>query len=221
MQVNDTIARYVEELIGKLGNKKGKKGKSQAEKTILSTPQTNPAYNLSLSGKIPPPNWDNGFWTKSTPTMTDEEMEEKMAEFGREFAERSVEIGNSGKPAAMINRELKNLRDEFKHKKDDLMDMYISVVSPDRKAAYANANLQESHTIYGTEKNILGGNELMRWNATTNSWSPWMTEAEGARMKKLYNIFADTVLAYEAEHNLKVPHTTISETVAPPMNNYK
>jgi len=211
MQVNDTIARYVEELIGKLGTKKGKKGKSQVEKTTLSTPQANPAYNVSLSGKPPPPNWDSGFWTKSTPTMTDEEMENKMAELGREFAERSVEIGNSGKPAAMINRDLKNLRDEFEFRKADVMGMYISVVSPDRKAAYANANLQESYTIYGTEKNILGGNELMRWNPSDNSWSPWMTEAEGARMKKMDNIFADTVLAYEAEHNLKVPHTTISK----------
>ncbi|MCL2284450.1 MAG: hypothetical protein FWC26_14130 [Fibromonadales bacterium] len=81
--------------------------------------------------------------------MTDEEMENKMAELGREFAERSVEISNSGKSASMINRELKNLRDEFEY----------------RKAAYANANL-----------------------------------------------FSDTILAYEAEHKLKIPHTTISKS---------
>jgi len=210
--VENAEYNVINELMGKIKGKKGKKGQSQAEKALLSSTQTNPAYNLSLSGNPPPPNWDNGFWTKRTPTMTDEEMEEKMAELGREFAERSVEIGNSGKSSSMINRQLKNLRDEFEFRKADVISMYISVVSPDRKAAYASANLKESYTIYGTEKNVLGGNELMRWNPSDNSWSPWMTEAEGARLKKMYNIFSDTILAYEAEHKLKIPHTTISNS---------
>ena len=214
MQVNDTMARYVEELIGKLGTKKGKKSKNQADKTTLSTQQTNPAYNLSLSGPRPPI-WE-GQWTKRPPAMTDEEFEKKIAELGTEFAERSVEIGNSGKSASMINKELKNLRDEFENRKGDLMNMYVSVVSPDRKTAYAKADFTKSPIVYGEEKDYFGGNELMRWSPS--GWGIVPTAAEMERMGKFDKIFGDMVTAYEKENGIKVPYTTIGGPVAPVKN---
>ena len=172
----------INELMGKIKGKKGRKGQNQA---VLSSTQTNPAYNLSLSGSSPrtPPVWDDGFWTKRERTMTDEEMEEKMAELGREFAERSVEIGNSGKPAAMINRELKDLRDEFEYRKADVICMYVSVVSPDRKAAYANADFKDDNKVYGSETNYRGEKDLMRWNPSFG-WAMIPTNAENERLKK-------------------------------------
>jgi len=208
MQVNDTIAMYVEELIGKLGTKKGKKSKNQVEKTTLIPTQANPAYNLSLSGPRPPI-WE-GQWTKRPPAMTDEEFEKKIAELGTEFAERSVEIGNSGKSASMINKELKNLRDEFENRKGDLMNMYVSVVSPDRKAAYAASN--GDHRVSGNETNYRGDNELMYYNSSNGTWAAVSTKAEVERVGKLNNVFSDVITAYEKEHNLKVPYTTISKT---------
>jgi len=204
--VENAEYNVINELMGKIKGKKGKKGQNQ---TVLSTQQTNPAYNLSLSDKAPPPIWSN-IRTKSEPTMTDEEMENKMAELGREFAERSAEIGNSGKPSSMINRQLKNLRDEFEFRKADLMDMYVSVVSPDRKAAYAASN--GDHKVYGNETNYRGDNELMYYISSSGIWAMVPTNAEIERLGKLNNVFSDTILAYEAEHNLKIPHTTISNS---------
>jgi len=207
--VENAEYNVINELMGKIKSKKGKKGQSQAEKALLSSTQANPAYNLSLSGNPPPPNWDSGIWTKRTPTMTDEEMEEKMAELGREFVERSVEIGNSGKPASMINKELKNLKDEFEYRKDNLMSMYVSVVSPDRKAAYANADFKDAYKAYGNVKNAFGDNELMRYNSSNGVWAVVPTSAEVERIGKLNRIFGDVVTAYEKENGVKVPHTTI------------
>jgi len=207
--VENAEYNIINELMGKI---KGKKGKSQVEKTTLSTPQANPAYKLSLGAGGPPgvPQWDN-IWTKREAVMTDEEIENKMAELGREFAEKSVEIGNSGKPAAMINKELDKLREEYNNKQYDLERMYVSVVSPDRKAAYAKADFKDDNKVYGNERSINGTNAIMSYGP--NAWAVIPTSAEMERQKKLVNIFVDTVRAYEAE-NGKIPHTTISNSWA-------
>jgi len=218
MQVNDTIAMYVEELIGKLGTKKGKKGKNQVEKTTLSTPQANPAYNLSLSGKLPPPIWSN-IRTKSEPAMTDEEFENAIKALAVEFAEKSLEIGNSGKSSSMINKELFNFTQSFINGKyAELENQYVSVVSPDRKAAYANANFKDSNKVYGNEVSYRGDNELMHWNPSLG-WATVTTVAEEERTGKFTRLFIDTLKAYEAEHGVKIPYSTISKEVTP-INHY-
>jgi len=183
--------------MGKKG--KGKKGKVE---------NTNPAYNLSVNTPRTPM-WD-GLWTKREPAMPDEEIEKAMADLATEFAEKSIEIGNSGKSASTINRELDKLRNEYSDKQADLQLMYVSVVSPDRKAAYAKADFTTSNKVYGNERNIVGGNELMSWSPS--GWGIWPTEAESERSKKLTNIYGDTLRAYEAENGVKIPYTTISKS---------
>ena len=206
----------IQELLGGKIKGKGKKGKNKAEQTAVSTMQTNPAYNLSLSSGPRPPTWE-GLWTKREPTMSDEEIEKAVVALALEYAERAMEIGNSGKSSSMINKELFNLNREFEGKKAELEVPYVSVVSPDRKAAYAKANFTESYFVYGNERNITGGNELMRWNPY-HGWSIWPTDTEIERLKKFNNIFGDTITAYETEHGIKIPYTTISKAFVPPIN---
>jgi len=202
-----TEFNVIEALMGKIKGKKGK-GKNKVEMPSLNTMQTNPAYNLSMSTPRTPM-WD-GLWTKREATMPDEEIEKAMADLATEFAEKSIEIGNSGKSASTINRELDKLRNEYGDKQANLQLIYVSVVSPDRKSAYAKADFTTGNKVYGNERNIVGGNELMSYNPS--GWTIWPTEAEGERSKKLTNIYVDTLRAYEAENGVKIPYTTISKS---------
>jgi len=194
----------IEALMGK--KSKGKKG---------NTIQANPAYNVSLSTPRQPM-WDK-FYTKREATMTDEEIENAVKTLALEFAEKSMEIGNSGKGKAMINSMLDKLRQEYDNKMVDLDLMYVSVVSPDRKAAYAKTDFTKSNVVYGNEPTMYGpiGNELLEWRSS--GWATICTAAELERHKILSNIYVDTLMAYEAE-NGQIPYTTISRAVAPPKN---
>ena len=194
----------IEALMGK--KSKGKKG---------NTTQANPAYNLSLNSPKTPM-WDK-FYTKREATMTDEEIESAVKTLALEFAEKSMEIGNSGKGKAMINSMLDKLRQEYDNKMVDLDLMYVSVVSPDRKAAYAKTDFTKGNAVYGNEPTLHGlmGNELLEWSPS--GWVTICTAAEHERSKKLTNIYVDTIRAYEAE-NGQIPYTTISRAVAPPKN---
>jgi hypothetical protein len=192
-----------------LGKPKGKKGKNQT----LATNQTSPAYNLSLSGPRTPM-WDV-FWTKREPIMSDEEFEKEITALALEFAEKSMEIGNSGKGTDMINSMLDKLRNEYNDKKANLELHYVSVVSPDRKAAYAKADFTKAPIVYGNEPSILGGNELMLWGPS--GWSTIPTIAERERSWEFSKIYGKALTAYEKEHG-QIPYTTISRAVAPPRN---
>ena len=194
----------IEALMGK--KSKGKKG---------NTTQANPAYNLSLNSPKTPM-WDK-FYTKREATMSDEEIENAVKTLALEFAEKSMEIGNSGKGKAMINSMLDKLRQEYNNKMVDLDLMYVSVVSPDRKAAYAKTDFTKSNVVYGNEPTMYGpiGNELLEWRSS--GWATICTAAELERHKILSNIYVDTIRAYEAE-NGQIPYTTISRAVAPPKN---
>ncbi len=204
----------IEALMGKVKGKKGK-GKNQAEKVPIATTQTSPAYNLSLSGPRTPM-WDY-FWTKREPIMSDEEFEKEIEALAIEFAEKSMEIGNSGKGKSMINSMLDKLRNEYNDKQANLLLHYVSVVSPDRKAAYAKADSTNSNVVYGNERTLYGmtGNELMSWGPS--GWATHMTQAELERMGKFNNLYIDTLKSYEKEHG-QIPYTTISKAVAPPIN---
>jgi hypothetical protein len=200
--------------MGKIKNKKGK-GKNKAEMPPIT--QTNPAYNLSLSSPRPPM-WD-GLWTKRERTMSDEEYEKAIVDMASKYAEKAMEIGNSGKSSSIINKELYNLNKEFEWKKNELMTSYVSIVSPDRKSAYAQTDFQKNQGpfVYGNEPTMYGpkGNELMSWGPS--GWAIHMTQAEFERMKKFNNIYVDTLKDYETEHG-QIPYTTISRNVAPPRN---
>jgi hypothetical protein len=206
------------ELLGKMKNKKGKKGKTQTEKLNLTTMQTNPAYNLSLSSGPRPPDWSK-ISTKSEPIMSDEEFEKAITDLALEYADRAMEIGNSGKSSSIINKELFNLDREFEEKRSKLMIPYISVVSPDRKAAYAQTDFQKNQgpLVYGNEPTLYGPKEnvLMGWGPS--GWGIYMTRAEEERIGKFNNIYIDTLKAYETEHG-QLPYSTISKEVAPSRN---
>ena len=206
----------IQELLGGKIKGKGKKGKNKSEQPAVSTMQANPAYNLSLSSGPRTPMWD-GFWTKREPIMSDEEFEKEIAALALEFAEKSTEIGNSGKGKAMINSMLDKLRNEYNGKQANLELHYVSVVSPDRKAAYAKTDFTKDNVVYGNEQTLYGitGNELMTWGPS--GWSIHMTQAEFERMGKFRDIYRETLTAYEKEHG-QIPYTTISRAVAPPIN---
>jgi len=111
------------------------------------------------------PMWDSGFYTKREPIMSDEEFEKAIVALAVEYAEKSIEIGNSGKSASMINRELFDFGQKFTNGKKAILEMqFVSVVSPDRKAVLAKADFTNTYSVYGNEKNIFGGNEIMQWS---------------------------------------------------------
>jgi hypothetical protein len=93
--------------------------------------QPNSAYNLSVN-KL---DWDK-IYTKRKPAMSDEEFEKTISALAVEFAKKSAEIENSGKSKAVINSMLDKLKKEYDDKKANLELQYVSVVSPDRKAAW-------------------------------------------------------------------------------------
>jgi hypothetical protein len=193
----------INELMGKFKSKKGKSGKSKAEKSLTIT-QTNPAYNLSLS-KPPPPDWAY-MPSKSEPAMSETEFEEAIKALALEYAERATEIGNSGKNNSMINKEIYNLNREFEWKEGKLKTLFISVVSPDRKAAYGKS---DGHIVNGNDSNYWGENRLM--DCGPSSWAWYPTSAEMERMSKFGEIYMNTLREYETEHG-KLPTTTISKT---------
>jgi hypothetical protein len=206
-----TQFNIIEALMGKIKGKKGK-GKNKAEMPPMAT-QANPAYNVSLSGPRPP-DWDR-IYTKREPAMSDEEFEEAIKALAVEYADRAMEIGNSGKSSSMINNELYKLAREFEEKQYKLQLPYVSVISPDRKAAYATANFTESNSVYGNVPNIYGENKLMMWGP--GGWNTIPTYAEQERIKKFNNIYVDTLKAHQAEYG-PIPYSTISKTIAPNRN---
>jgi len=202
----------IEALMGKIKGKKGKR-KNKAEMPSITT-QANPAYNLSLSGPRPPM-WDV-FWTKREPAMSDEEFEKAIVDLALEYAKKMTEIGNSGKSASMINRELFNFGYEFTNgKKAKLELQYVSVVSPDRKAAFAKTDFTKTNDVLGNEPCVLGRSEIMSWGPS--GWSIVPTIAENERVIKFAAIYRETLAAYEKEHG-QIPYSTISRIAAPPKN---
>jgi hypothetical protein len=177
---------------GKFDYKKGKKGKNsknETEKSPLTTTQASSAYNLSLS-KPPPPNWTY-VPTKSEPAMSEEAFEEAIRTLYLEYAERAAEIVNSGKSKSMINKQFLNLDKEFDGRVGELKALFISVVSPDRKAAYNKSN---GYIVNGN-----GGERLMDYDPG-GWWVMYPTSAEWERMSKYEQIRHETIRSYEAEH---------------------
>jgi len=126
------------------------------------------------------PNW-NQILSKSTPLMSDEEFEKAIWELG-------------WKDAASDGAHRKNL--DYAN----LMGAYISVVSPDRKAAYAHTMAQTggkmpiNKIIYDSD-----GRRLMNYNPG-GFWLPRSSDEEKARLANFNRIFWEGFKAYEAEH---------------------
>jgi hypothetical protein len=158
-----------------LWKKKGGAGKNNIfdEDSELSAP------DLSFI-KIPP-DW-NRIPSKAE-AMTEEEFEEAIAALAKEDAKRCAEM----KDAAKGMKEGEEIRIR-------MLTEYISVVSPDRKAAYEKQG-GIGYTIYGT-----GAQELMQRGQDGKWQTAGFTEEELARASKFQEIYRAAYAEYEAEY---------------------
>jgi len=134
-------------------------------------PNTTPALNKAIAVK---PDWDYGIPSKDS-AMSEEEFEKAIKELALKVAEKGAALGSAG-----------DGRLAYRYEEAKLMTKYLSVVSPDRKAAYENNSYQDM-MVYAN-----------------GSWSTKFTPDELTRSAKFYEIFNNTIKEYEAE-NGKIP----------------
>jgi len=159
-----------------LWERRNKKNKNSQTKDVLML-----GVPASNSMPVPKPNWNELCYVptknKNAP-MSEEEFEEAIVA----LALKQAKSGNFSKD----------------HEYYKLQADYISVVSPDRKAAcnnyirtpYDNRNIT---TVYGDFNQ-----ELMRY--THGNWGAVYTPEEEARLSKFWQIYVGTLRQYEAEH---------------------
>jgi len=146
---------------------------------------------IPMSSRPPEPNWDR-VHSKRAPIMSEEEFEQAIIAMARANAEFAMKKGDTSWHLA---------RDQVAYL--ELHTAFVSVVSPDRRAAFANSG--GNNVIHGTVPNHLGGNELMDWSPS--GWTTYPTVAEmerGARFNEIYN---KAYQEWEAE-NGTIPHGT-------------
>ncbi|MFV0502625.1 MAG: hypothetical protein ACK5LT_01450 [Lachnospirales bacterium] len=137
--------------------------------------------------KFAQPNWST-IITKREPAMSEEEFEEAI----RQLARDDVSDDHYG-----LNREAYK---ELCHK-------YMSVVAPDRKAAY-----QESMRMTGGKMNAAcsfydkSGNKIMNYNHQSLSYDIRSTDTEGDRARKFHSIYLDEL------NKLKSQQSTSSQS---------
>ncbi|MCL2101922.1 MAG: hypothetical protein FWH22_09460 [Fibromonadales bacterium] len=126
--------------------------------------------------------------------MSEEEFEEAIRTLALADAERGMKMGNAGKGI---------LAGEMDRSK--LLTKYISVVSPDRKAAYENFN-GKGDVIYGSfNQKLMTRDNNGVWNSEN------LTKEEMARVSKFNEIYTNTLREYEAEHG-PIPYTNSSKS---------
>jgi hypothetical protein len=130
------------------------------------------------------PDWDK-IPSKDT-AMSEEEFEEAIAALALKAAEKGMALGDADKG-----------REALKQEEWDLLTKYISVVSPDRKTAYASS--KGNDVVYGGLNQ-----ELM--NYSNGQWNTKLNSAELSRASKFYEIFNNATKEYEAEHG-QIPQT--------------
>jgi len=135
-----------------------------------------------------PPNWNN-MLTKSDPIMSDEEFEKAIWEMAWKDASNNV--------ARMNNPEVAQMRRAF-----------ISVVSPDRKAAYAHTMAQTGGKL-PINQIIFDSNGRRVMHYTPNGfWAPSNTPEEKSRLALFHQIYNEAYAAYEKEHGkVQANHT--------------
>ena len=179
MRVND-MARMENFDINKLlGTENNKNTKKTPNRDFFDPSLQADMYTPSNTFFIPP-NWST-ILSKSDPIMSDEEFEKAIWEMGY----------NDAASDGTLRQNLDVSR---------LMDAYTSVISPDRKAAYANAMTQTggkmpiNQTIYDSD-----GRRLMHYSPN-GMWLPRSTDEEKARTANFNRIFWEGFNAYQAEH---------------------
>ncbi|MDR0516661.1 MAG: hypothetical protein LBH25_06400 [Fibromonadaceae bacterium] len=118
------------------------------------------------------PDW-NSIPSKNV-RMSEEEFEEAI---------RALALGSMGKSALEVEKERAKL----------LME-YVSVASPDRKAAYEKFD-GRSDVVYGdSNQKLLSRSPYGKWNCES------LTKEEQARVAKFNGIYINAIKEYEAEH---------------------
>jgi hypothetical protein len=183
-------------LMDELWHKNGKAKKSQG----------NPSGNVLEPCMLIPkdkqlqPDW-NRIPSKNA-TMSDEEFEEAIRALALADAERGMKMGNAGKGI---------LAGEMAYCK--LLTEYISVVSPDRKAAYENFS-GKGDTVYGSF------NQEMLTRGSDGVWQCYyLTKEEMARSSKFGTIYLNAMKEYEAEHG-QIPYGKVSSSSKPAQDAY-
>jgi len=126
-----------------------------------------PALTKAMAAK---PDWDYSIPSKDS-AMSEEEFEKAIKDLALKVAEKGAALGNAGEG-----------RLSYRHEEAKLMTKYLSVVSPDRKAAY-ESNTYQDMMVYAN-----------------GTWSTKFTPEELSRSSKFYDIFNNTIKEYEAEN---------------------
>jgi hypothetical protein len=133
--------------------------------------------------------------------MSDDEINQAHKELALEYADKAVNIGNSGKSRSMIANELMKLDKWYQNEQAKLMYQYVCVFSPDRKEAYAKS---DGYMVkLDNEKLAFDQDWTMIWGPS--GWSMCGTEKEMQRMQEFMKVHFDTLNQYEAEHG-QIPY---------------
>ena len=179
MRVNDMAKMENFDINKLLGTENNKNSKKTLNRDFFDPSLQGDMYTPSNTFFVPP-NWST-ITSKSDPIMSEEEFEKAIWEMGYKDAES--------------DGELRRNLDVSK-----LMGAYISVVSPDRKAAYANAMQQTggklplNNTIYDSD-----GRRLMHYSPN-GMWLPRSTDEEKARLIKFNQIYWQGFNTYQEEN---------------------
>jgi hypothetical protein len=175
----------------------GKKGKfkknDESDDSAISS-----APDLSMIKILP--DWER--IPSAAVKMSEEEFEEAIAELARTDAKKGTEMRDAAK--GMQAGEDKRMK---------VLMEYISVVSPDRKAAYEKVG-GIGYSIYGSD-----GQELMQRGSDGKWQTAGFTEEELARVSKFYEIYRAAYAEYEAE-NGAVPSSKTTDKVLAGYNAY-
>ncbi|MDR3002247.1 MAG: hypothetical protein LBU89_13420 [Fibromonadaceae bacterium] len=153
-----------------------------------------PTNTQGIKYKLPKPDW-NMIPSKDV-AMSEEEFEEAIRALALKTAEKGMAMEDIGKATEAFRLEEKKLLWKF-----------VSVASPDRKAAYENYRGND-YAIYGNPNQ-----ELLRF--ANGAWgSGLLTKDELSRCSKFYDIYQNTMKEYEAEHG-KIPEKGKSNSVNP------
>jgi len=161
----------MDELSKKNGKSKGSKS-DIGDDLMLGT--------SSVKSTLPKPDW-NMIPSKNT-AMTEEEFEEAIKALVFKTAEKGKAIEDIG-----------TAKEAYRTEENKLLWSYVSVASPDRKAAYEN---------YKGNDNIIYGNFKQQLMIYANgSWGTGQaTKDELSRCSKFYEIYQNAMKEYEAEN---------------------
>ena len=169
--------------MAKLGNFDINKLLGNGNKAVAKNAPTNsPAVSFAQ------PQW-NMIPTKGGTNRSTEQLEKAIVA----LAEREAASGilASTKERAALERE------------------FMSLVSPDRRAAFAGYN-GVSGSVLGNVTNAFGSRELMIYSSVERSWSTMPTQNELDMLSRFHEIYRNAFTAWEAENGKVVGTPTIS-----------